>query len=95
MKDEATIVNEDDYREKFWKHNYLVSLGVFGNAYRVNADCEQDALDEVMDYCEQHAPGFVIPRENEPVEFEEDYVRAGNHGLLFSCPSHEIHLEVI
>ena len=96
MQDQATleIVNREDRDGHFWAHDYRVTLGAFGNAYGVNADNEQDALDYVMDYCEEHAPGFVMSREDEEeCEWPEEYIRAGNHGLLFSCPAHEMQIQ--
>ena len=88
---EKIKVNPDEYNHQFWKHNYVVELGIYGNSFLVNADNETDALDYVMDYCEAHCPGFVMSIEEETgLEYPEEYITAGNHGRMFSCPSWEM-----
>lgn len=73
--------NKEDWQEQFWKNNYQVWLTVQGIRFHVNADNEQDALDYVIDYCEENLPGLVMTREEElDQEFLEDYISGGNHG---------------
>jgi hypothetical protein len=93
MKQE--IVNPNDYEEKFWKHNYLISLHNAGE-YLVNADCEQDAIDYLIDYCEEKYPGLIMSREEEEEEeFLEEYIMGGNHGFYLNVPAHEMMIEEI
>jgi len=60
--------NRDDWAEDFWKRNYLVRLTTVGMPFAVNADNEQDALDYVIDYCEEHMPGLLMSHEEEEEE---------------------------
>ena len=48
------IVNRDDIEEHFWKTNYIVHVSAQDIIFSVNADCEQDALDFIMDYIVEH-----------------------------------------
>lgn len=84
--------NKDDFDEKFWKHNYKVLLTAQGIEYHVNAANEQDALDFVIDYCEEHHPGLLMTREEqEEEEYLEDYICGGNHGLYLN--THHVFIE--
>lgn len=75
------IVNPIDYNEQFYKHNYLITLTAQGFEFTANADCAGDAMDEVIDYCEDNYPGLLMNREEEDnEEYLEDYVIGGNHG---------------
>ena len=88
----ATYVNKHDWNHKFCKHNYKVELGAFGNTFFANADCEQDAIDFVIDHCEKKAKGFLFTdKEVEELRQEslkdygderyvEQYTCGGNHG---------------
>jgi len=92
---EKTIVNADDYNEKFWKYNYAVHMTAQGIGFLVNADCEQDAIDEIIDYMEKtgNFPGILMTDEEvEELRAESiaDYgderylddscIQGGNHG---------------
>lgn len=73
--------NKEDWDANFWKHNYQVSVGAYGATFLVNADCEGDALDYVIDYCVENLPGLVMSREEEEEEeYLEDYIQGGNEG---------------
>ena len=75
MQNQSTIVNPDDYQEHFWKNNYRILVSREGIEYIVNADCEQDAIDELIDYLEVNAPGLLWSREEEQEQdFLEEYI---------------------
>ena len=82
------FVNPSDYDEGFWGHNYLVRLTAQGIAYAVNASCEQDAIDFVIDYCEEHHPGLLLDddavAELDKEGFLDEYISGGNHGRHLS-----------
>jgi len=60
----------------------------------VNADNEQEAIDEIIDFCEGNMPGLLWSRDDEPEqEFLDEYIRGGNHGRYFS--THNIYIEEI
>jgi hypothetical protein len=72
--------NKYDYNNKFWKHNYLITID--GIEFTVNADNEQEAFDYLIDFSEEFLPGLIMSNEEE-IELEhflEDYVCGGNHG---------------
>jgi len=80
-----TIINEDDYAEKFWKHDFEVWVGPHSGPYIINADHEQDALDYLIDWAEENAPGLLFDQEEEAEEeFLDDYYCGGNHGRYLS-----------
>ena len=88
----TTYPNKDDYDEHFWKNNYEILVSAQGHKFRVNADCSQDAIDEVIDCCEDHFPGLLMSREEEAEgEYLDDYICGGNHGRYFS--TYNIHIE--
>ena len=88
----SVIINPDDHLENFWGKNYSITVGRFGGPFIVNADCEQDALDYLADWCEVNAPGLLWTIEEElALEFPDEYITAGNHGRKFS--EIEIHIE--
>lgn len=82
--------NKEDFDSKFWNHNYKILVSAQGIEFYVNADCEQEALDYVIDDCEENMPGLLW--EDEP-EFPDDYICGGNHGRYLS--THNIHIEEI
>lgn len=91
---EAIYPNKADYDEKFWKHNYKILLTEQGIEFIVNADCEQDAIDYVIDECEENHPGLIMSREEEEEEdFLDDYISGGNHGRYLN--TFYIHIEEI
>lgn len=84
--------NKDDYLESFWIHNYKILVSAQGIEFCVNAACEQDALDYVIDYCEEFLPGLLWPRKEAVTdEFISEYICGGNHGRYLS--THNIHIE--
>lgn len=78
--------NLSDWQEHFWEHDYLIRLTEHGILFAVNADCEQDAIDYLIDYCEVDLPGLVMSREEEEEEeeFLEEYICGGNHGIYLN-----------
>ena len=89
MKDKITIVNQDDYNNRFWKKNYLIRVTYQGIPFIVNADNEQEAIDYLIDYCEEHCPGLVstyqelIDAGYTDIEIDE-LITGGNHGLYLT-----------
>ena len=81
MEKQANFPNREDWANNFWKHNYLIMLTAHGIPFAVNADNEQDALDYVIDYCEEHMPGLLMSHEEEKEEkYLDEYICGGNHG---------------
>lgn len=77
----VTVINPDDYEAKFWAKNYRILVSSFGNEYHVNADCAQSAIDELIDWAEENAPGYLFTRaEEEQEDFLDEYLSGGNHG---------------
>ena len=86
--------NRDDWQEQFWKNNYQVFLTSQGIRFHVNADHEQDALDYVIDYCEEHLPGLIMSREEEiEEEYLDEYLCGGNHSRYLNTLN--IHIELV
>jgi hypothetical protein len=96
---EATMAyypNENDWSENFWKNNYRILVSAQGIEFFVNADNEQEALDYIIDYCEDNLPGLLWDDEDldEMNEEEKDkYICGGNHGRYLS--THNIHIETV
>jgi len=85
MNSTPYYVNVDDYKENFWKNDYMILLTAQGIQFIANADNEQDALDYVMDYCMEHCQGLVMTQEEqENEEFIDDYMLAGNESRYFN-----------
>jgi hypothetical protein len=85
MKYPIHYPNKNDYDEHFWKHNYMVLLTSQGIEFIVNADHEGDAIDYVIDYCEENLPGLIMSREEEEEEeYLEEYICGGNHGVYLN-----------
>lgn len=72
----------------FWKHTYLIQLS--SSNYIVNADHDQSAIDELIDYLVEFAPGYILsPEEEEEAEEDgsiEDYVQGGNASNYINEP---------
>jgi len=85
---EAEVVNPADlYGETpedapFWPHTYVIGFPL--SSYVVNAEHEQAAMDEFIDWAEEHAPGYLMSPEEEPEDEEGVYIRGGNHGRMLS-----------
>jgi hypothetical protein len=91
MKD-PIYPNKDDYDAKFWNFNYKILVTSQGIVFIVNADSAGDAIDYVIDYCQEHLPGLLFtPEEALNEEFIEDYICGGNEGLYFNTSSVEIY----
>lgn len=88
------IINKDDWNSSFWKHDYIVSVTSQGIRFAVNADNAQDAIDEIIDYCESNLPGLIFSREEEAdEEYLEEFIHGGNHGRYLN--TRNIHFETI
>ena len=84
--------NKDDYQENFWNNNYRILVTAQGFEFVVNADCEQEAIDYVIDYCEEEFPNLLMSdKEVNSNDFLEDYVQGGNHSRYFN--TFNIHIE--
>lgn len=82
--DQNYYPNIDDFTEHFWKNDYHILLTSQGISFFVNADNEQEALDFIIDYCEDKMPGLVASI-NEIDESEADqYYCGGNHSLYLT-----------
>ena len=88
MEEEREIVNQDDWDENFWGHYYKVYVSEFNTLY-VNQSCEQYALDEAIDYCQEKKWEGLFLDQKDIIELEtdgflEDYVSGGNEGRYLS-----------
>jgi hypothetical protein len=79
-------INPDDIVTDFWKHNYVLTLSEYGPVVLVNAECEQDAFDYAIDWCEEkQMDGLLLsPEEVAEEEFLDDLTCGGNHGRYLS-----------
>ena len=78
---EYYCVNYADWKENFWKHKYLINID--GICFTANQGCEQDAIDEIIDWCERRLPNFLLSDKEveEKTETErEECICGGNHG---------------
>lgn len=81
------IVNPTDLAESFWNHTYIVQVSAQGISFLVNADHEQDALDQVMD----HIVDLEFTGLYSTLDYDSDeYISAGNYGYKFT--THNIHI---
>lgn len=89
MSIETIYVNPDDINDGFW--NYNITITIENKKFIVNANHVQDALDYIVDYCEEYLPGLLIDPDDE--DDQRDMIIAGNHSRFLSVES--IHLENI
>lgn len=77
------VINKDDF--KYFDGAYKVSIHMYDDKYfGVYADCEQDALDRVVDYLEETSRTGLFYDLQEVEEMEKEgysdmFVVAGNH----------------
>lgn len=92
-----TYINKEDYDSNFWGHSYAIDIGAYGTMhFIVNAGCEQEAFDTLIDYMEEKMPQQLFSTDDEPTEeVLGDYISGGNHGKIISTPSSEIHIAEI
>jgi hypothetical protein len=91
LPEDVIYVNPEDWNNNFWKNKYLISMPAIGTShFAVNADHEQDAMDYVIDYCEEK--GWYAMTEQEILEekYLGEYVNGGNHGIFLNVPWHEV-----
>ena len=89
-------INPDDFEwneetlEPFWKHIFIITLPPFGPRCIINADNLQDAIDYLIDYCEENWPGFILSEEDqleaEREGYIDDFIYGGNHGKYLNEP---------
>ena len=97
--------NHDDYEENFWSNNYRVLVTAQGIEFMVNADNEQETIDYIIDYCEEHLTGLLFSddkveelRQESIADYNDeryvdDYICGGNHGRYLN--THNIHIEQV
>jgi hypothetical protein len=89
-------INPDDLLSNFYGRTFKVSLTGQGIEYLVNASCTGDALDEVIDYLEDHHPMMLLTdqqmEELDQAQLEE-YISGGNHGRYLG--THNIRIEEV
>lgn len=99
MKEGITIINPDDYNNHFWRYNYLIRVTYQGIPFLVNADNEQEAIDYLIDYCEDNCPGLIATYQElidagyTDIEIDE-LIYGGNHGLYLTIDA-AIHIVVV
>ncbi len=77
-------VNKDDWDNDFWKYKYIVTMPL-SCEYAINASCEGDAIDYLIDYLEINAPGYLMTMdEANETGYPDDYISGGNHGLYIN-----------
>lgn len=84
---ESVLVNLEDINSKMWSATWDVFLD--DRSYMVAADCESDALDEVIDWLEWYAPIYLFEeiayRHSEvtlDIVNRDDNLHAGNFGYI-------------
>jgi hypothetical protein len=91
LNTDADYPNRDDWNEGFYKNNYIVYVGFTGHPFAVNADNEQDALDFVIDHCEESGYLGLVATHDELVDdgMSDDeiaeYYCGGNHSLYLTA----------
>jgi hypothetical protein len=88
----SNYINSD---EKFWNHSYRIHLHELDSpGILVNANCEQDALDYVIDWHEEKGNmGLFFTNEELDAMTEEErgeYITGGNHCL--TCNSYNVRI---
>ena len=72
----------------FYKHTYLIQLS--HSNYIVNAEHDQLAVDELIDYLVEFAPGYILsPEEEEEAQEDgsiDDYTQGGNASNYINEP---------
>ena len=89
---------EENKLEPFWNNIYLLLVTHYGFSYIVNANCEQDALDYLIDYLEEEEHDALLMSTEEMIEAEEEgfleeYPSGGNHGRYIY--THNLRIEQI
>lgn len=79
------VCNPDDI--DFWKHTYIIRTE--GSTFMAFANHEQDAIDYMIDYCEeQQYNGLVCSMNDIPDEEIDGYIVGGNHCLVLTTNYH-------
>ena len=73
------------YCDMFWDRLYLIRLTSADFSYLTNANHEQDAIDNIIDYLEEYQSEALLMSCDEMIEEEKDgfldtYICGGNHG---------------
>lgn len=89
------VLNIND--KEYTKRVYHVMIGVFKSFEGiVYADCEQDAIDSIIDYwqeTEEKTPGyFLSEKEIQGEKYLDDYIYGGNNCRYLSFPYHELRI---
>ena len=91
LPEDVIYVNLEDWNNNFWKNKYLISM--LDMRYAVNADHEQDAMDYVIDYCEEKGWYAMTEQEISEEKYLDEYVNGGNHGIFLNVPWHNVNIE--
>jgi len=92
---DVIYVNLEDWNNNFWKNKYLISMPVIGHLFAVNADHEQDAMDYVIDYCDEKGWYAMTEQDILDEKYLDEYVNGGNHGIFLNVPWHEVNCEEV
>lgn len=90
IKEQVHFPNVDDWNDNFWPNNYLIYVSSRGIPFAVNANHVQDAIDYVIDYCEEHFPELLFTHKEakellrQGEQCIEDYISGGNNCLHLS-----------
>jgi hypothetical protein len=96
IPEDAIYTNKEDWNNNFWAHKYLISLPAIGtNHFAVNANSEGDAMDEIIDYCEEKQWYIMTDEDMEDEEYLDEYVQGGNHGIYLNVQWHEVRIETV
>lgn len=89
------MIDTIELHDEFTKNRYLITIHL-GGAYSVDADCEQDALDTVIDYwCKdkhKFRGYFLSDEEVEEEEYLEEYLMGGNEGVYTNFHDYELRI---
>ena len=103
--DETHYPNRDDWNESFWNNKYHVWITAQGIKFAVNANDEGEAIDYIIDYCQDNLPGLLFTHEEAhelrleslldygDERYVDDYISGGNEVLHLS--SHNVHMVTV
>ena len=98
-KEKQTMIhypNKYDLETKFWNKNYRISITAQGIDFIVNADSESDAIDFIIDYCQENELSGLVSTYEELKADDcsdteiNDYVYGGNEGLYLTTNNIQI-----
>ena len=99
MSDDINYPNKDNFNEGFWRCNYEIKITRQGITFHVNADCEGDAIDYMIDYIESMGwNGLLLDQDDinelicdaiadnreDKYLYLDEYISGGNYGKYLS-----------